>query len=135
LKGKQPKKVKAPSLFCYWAVNELGVSLTEPAWRLGRPNEPTQSVAQRYVETADDGNRIRIYIAENSHATYFRVGEINTPNVPGAGVGTQAQYDPISISYDVITAPVIRNYLLLSSERKDEVGIYDWRGKWGQEPY
>jgi chromosomal replication initiation ATPase DnaA len=27
LKGKQQKRVKAMSLFCYWAVRELGVSL------------------------------------------------------------------------------------------------------------
>jgi hypothetical protein len=34
-KGKQQKKVKARSLFCYWAVNELGVSLTELARKIG----------------------------------------------------------------------------------------------------
>jgi putative transposase len=34
-KGKQQKKVKARSLFCYWAVNELGVSLTELARQIG----------------------------------------------------------------------------------------------------
>ena len=35
LKGKQQKRVKARSLFCYWAVRELGMSLTELARRLG----------------------------------------------------------------------------------------------------
>jgi putative transposase len=34
LKGKQQKKVKARSLFCFWAVRELGISLTELAKRL-----------------------------------------------------------------------------------------------------
>ena len=34
LKGKQQKRVKAKSLFCFWAVNELGISLTEIARRL-----------------------------------------------------------------------------------------------------
>lgn len=34
LKGKQRKRVKARSLFCYWAVRELGYSLTELARRL-----------------------------------------------------------------------------------------------------
>ena len=34
-KGKQQKKVKARSLFCYWAVNDLGVSLTELARQIG----------------------------------------------------------------------------------------------------
>ena len=35
LKGKRQKRVKARSLFCYWAVQELGISLTELAKRLG----------------------------------------------------------------------------------------------------
>jgi hypothetical protein len=34
LKGKQQKKVKVRSLFCFWAVRELGISLTELARRL-----------------------------------------------------------------------------------------------------
>ena len=34
LKGKHQKRVKARSLFCYWSVRELGVSLTELAGRL-----------------------------------------------------------------------------------------------------
>ncbi|MFC1886825.1 transposase [Thermodesulfobacteriota bacterium] len=34
LKGKQRKRVKARSLFCYWAVREVGFSLTELALRL-----------------------------------------------------------------------------------------------------
>jgi hypothetical protein len=35
LKGKQQKRVKARSLFCFWAVHELGITLTELAKRLG----------------------------------------------------------------------------------------------------
>ncbi|MDL1967599.1 MAG: hypothetical protein LWW97_03390 [Deltaproteobacteria bacterium] len=35
LKGKQQKRVKVRSLFCFWAVRELGISLTEIAGRLG----------------------------------------------------------------------------------------------------
>jgi len=35
LKGKQQKRVKPRSLFCYWVVRELGISLTELAGRLG----------------------------------------------------------------------------------------------------
>jgi putative transposase len=35
LKGKQQKRVKARSLLCFWAVRELGISLTELARRLG----------------------------------------------------------------------------------------------------
>jgi putative transposase len=35
LKGKQQKRVEARSLFCFWAVHELRVSLTELARRLG----------------------------------------------------------------------------------------------------
>ena len=33
-KGKQQKKVKARSLFCYWAVKELEISLTELSRRI-----------------------------------------------------------------------------------------------------
>ena len=35
LKGKKQKRVKARSLFCFWAIRELGISLTELARRLG----------------------------------------------------------------------------------------------------
>ena len=35
LKGKHQRRVKPRSLFCYWAVSELGISLTELARRLG----------------------------------------------------------------------------------------------------
>ncbi len=35
LKGKQQIRVKARSLFCFWAVRELGISLTELARHLG----------------------------------------------------------------------------------------------------
>ena len=34
-KGKQHKRVQARSLFCYWAMTELGVSLTDLARRIG----------------------------------------------------------------------------------------------------
>ena len=34
-KGKQRKRVQARSLFCHWAVNELGISLTDLARRIG----------------------------------------------------------------------------------------------------
>ncbi len=33
-KGKQQRKVQARSLFCFWAVRELGISLRELARRL-----------------------------------------------------------------------------------------------------
>lgn len=35
LKDKQQKRVKARSLFCFWAIHEPGVSRTELARRLG----------------------------------------------------------------------------------------------------
>ncbi len=34
-KRKQPKKVKVRGLLCFWAVRELGISLTELARHLG----------------------------------------------------------------------------------------------------
>jgi len=35
MKGKQQIRVKARSLFCIWAVRELGISITELAKPLG----------------------------------------------------------------------------------------------------
>ena len=35
IKGKHKKRVKPRSLFCYWAVHELGISLTDLDKRLG----------------------------------------------------------------------------------------------------
>jgi len=32
--GKQPRKVQARSLFCFWAVSELGMSIRQVARRL-----------------------------------------------------------------------------------------------------
>jgi hypothetical protein len=34
-KGKHQRRVKPRSLFCYWAVRELGIPITEVARRLG----------------------------------------------------------------------------------------------------
>ena len=34
-RGRQKQRVKARSLFCFWAVHELGVALTDLARRLG----------------------------------------------------------------------------------------------------
>jgi len=34
-KGRQKEKVNARSLFCYWAVRELGISLTDIGRRFG----------------------------------------------------------------------------------------------------
>ncbi len=35
LRGIQQKRIKPKSLFCYWAVRELGIFLTELARQLG----------------------------------------------------------------------------------------------------
>jgi hypothetical protein len=34
-KGKHPETVRGRSLFCFWAVRELGITMTEFAARLG----------------------------------------------------------------------------------------------------
>ena len=103
------------------------------AWRIDHPNAPTSVSGQRYVETAEnDPNRIRIYIAENSHATYFRDGDINTPESSSTGVGTQVQYMPVFLAFDRISgAELLDDSDLLPLEKKNQTGIYDWPGKWG----
>ena len=47
--GKQPVKVKARSLLCYWAVRELGITMVELASRLNI-SQPAVSVCVRRGE-------------------------------------------------------------------------------------
>ncbi len=42
--GKQPVRVKARSLFCYWAVHELGFTMTELAQKL-KISQPAVSIS------------------------------------------------------------------------------------------
>ena len=55
-KGKYPDVVRAGSLFCYWAVRELGISNTAVAGHLGL-TQPAVSIAVRRGEKlAEDLN-------------------------------------------------------------------------------
>ena len=47
--GKQPQKVKARSLFCYWAVRELGITMAVLAAKLCI-SQPTVSLSVRRGE-------------------------------------------------------------------------------------
>ncbi len=47
--GKQPLKVKARSLFCYWAVHELGHTMTSLAMQL-KQSQPAVSISVRRGE-------------------------------------------------------------------------------------
>ena len=49
LPGKQPVRVKARSLFCYWATRELGATMTELA-RLLNISQPSVSICARRGE-------------------------------------------------------------------------------------
>ncbi len=49
LPGKQPERVKARSLFCLWAVRELGFTMTEVAHRL-KLTQPAVSISVRRGE-------------------------------------------------------------------------------------
>ena len=106
------------------------------AWRLDHPNEASSVTGQRYVRTSDtDPNRIKIYIAENSHATYFRDGIIDADIADG--VGTQTQYDADYEEYfDRISgAELLDDSDLLPLEKKNQTGIYDWPGRWGEQAF
>lgn len=61
--GNQPKKVRARSLFCYWAVRELGATTTCLAHRLGM-TQPAISVAVSRGEklAAEMGLRLQDFI-------------------------------------------------------------------------
>jgi len=102
------------------------------AWRLDNNRDSTVS-GQRYVNTSGIGNRVKIYIAENAHATYFRDEDIDADI--NAGAGTQIQYDPdLDNFYDKIsgTKPIEDYGLLLLNDYGDNDGIYDWEGRWGE---
>ncbi len=80
----------------------------------------------------DNGKRASIYIAENSHATYFRYGNIDTAKV---GCGSQVQYDDNPDgSYDRIgygNDPIVPKLEELSTSN-----VFHWadrpQGQWGQ---
>ncbi len=58
-KGKQQRKVKARSLFCFWAVKELGMSLRELARRL-EMSPPAVGYAVERGETIARENEYRL---------------------------------------------------------------------------
>ncbi len=55
-KGKQKKKVKARSLLCFWAVRELGMSLTDLARHLGISISGVGYAVERGEAIARDNN-------------------------------------------------------------------------------
>ena len=58
-KGKQQPKVRARSLFCFWAVKELGVSLRELARRLEiSPPAVGYSVERGEAIARENGHRL-----------------------------------------------------------------------------
>jgi hypothetical protein len=102
------------------------------AWRIDK-NGP-EGLAQEYVGTEDNGNRVKIYIAENSHATYFREGNLKTDSEK---CGTQIQYEAaIGSSYqDKISKTLneVKEYDLIPLNYQEKRGIGDWPGKWGKD--
>jgi len=57
--GKYAKSVPARSLFCYWAVREIGVSATEIAKRL-KMTQPAVSISVRRGERVAKEKRLAI---------------------------------------------------------------------------
>jgi hypothetical protein len=104
------------------------------SWRINQ-NGP-EILAQTHVGTEDNGNRVKIYIAENSHATQFRKGEIDAAiREAPSYCGTQIQYDPATYFYDCVT-DTMKDYddmQLIPLNYKDGKGIGDWPGSWGGE--
>jgi len=52
--GKQPVKVKAKSLFCYWAVRELGFTMTDLAPQLNISQPAVSMSVQRGEQIASE---------------------------------------------------------------------------------
>jgi REP element-mobilizing transposase RayT len=53
--GRRAPTVRARSLLCYWAVRELGVSMSEMARRLGVSVTAVSQAVRRGAQTADEG--------------------------------------------------------------------------------
>lgn len=84
---------------------------------------------QDYVTHKDNGNRVNLYIAENSHATYFRSGIIDSGIF--AGAGTQVQYNSLAGSgFDRITPDSSPTETALQALTTSNLFI--WNGRWGQ---
>ena len=58
--GKYAKVVPARSLFCYWAVRELGVSATEMARRM-KLTQPAVSISVKRGERIAEDRRLLIF--------------------------------------------------------------------------
>jgi hypothetical protein len=54
LPGKYPRNVKARSLFCYWAVRELGITATSLARKLGLTQPAVSISVKRGQAIADE---------------------------------------------------------------------------------
>ena len=59
-KGKRPDLVKARSLFCYWAVRELGVTSRALAKELGL-TQPAISIAARRGENIAEELKVNLF--------------------------------------------------------------------------
>lgn len=98
-----------------------------------KPEDGSQQdlAAQTHVYHADNGNRIKAYIARNAHATYFRSGQIDM--ITAGECGTQIQYSPPDGFRDVISSPLgLGDYDLVALHNTtNNDGIYDWQGRWG----
>ena len=55
LPGKEQNRVKARSLFCYWAVRELGMSMSELSRRLELSLAGVSQSVKRGEKIADEG--------------------------------------------------------------------------------
>ncbi len=98
-------------------------------WKLGVSSSKSAK-KQRFVTTQDDGNRPEIFVAENTHATYFRNGKIDS-YVFGK-LGTQVQYDNSpNAGYDEVSTS------LTEVAKFDLYPLYtnsflcNWEGFWG----
>ena len=60
-KGRRPDQVKARSLFCYWAAQELGFSHTDLAKRLGMTQPAVGYAVRRGEQLAKEKGFILIH--------------------------------------------------------------------------
>lgn len=100
-------------------------------WR--RNKKPTDAgedeIDQNWVNHINNGNRVKIYSALGSHATYFRKGSINSEAV-GCGGNDDFIYEPLSLvgAWDEVTEEQVvhDNYTLFPLSGSF---INEWEGR------
>ena len=88
-------------------------------------------IDQNWVDHIENGNRVKIYNAQDSHATYFRKGLLNSEEAGCGGANDDFIYKAVSSAgaWDEVENQSEISYTLLPLNGSM---INEWKGRWGQ---